>query len=154
MNDTGHIAVHEFEGSLIAVIQIELSDSVIERFREDLLAEIRRRSAPSLIVDVSGLEVMDIHEFEQLRRIFRMAKIMGCRPILAGLQPGIVAALVQLDADTDDLETVLSVERAVNLLRQEAAAAEALDEAGIEDEREEPDAADGGDQLPVDREHG
>ena len=151
MSDTGHIAVHEFEGSLIAVIQIELSDSVIERFREDLLAEIRRRSAPSLIVDVSGLEVMDIHEFEQLRRIFRMAQIMGCRSILAGLQPGIVAALVQLDADTDDLETVLSVEHAVNRLRQDAAEAEA----DIDEDRPEPDdAAEGETATPTEEKHG
>ena len=107
MSDTGHIAVHEFEGSLVAVIQIELSDEVIRRFREDLLEEIRRRGAPSVIVDVSGLEVMDLHEFDQLRRIFRMATIMGCRPILAGLQPGIVAALVQMDADTEGLELSL-----------------------------------------------
>jgi rsbT antagonist protein RsbS len=153
MSDTGHIAVHEFEGSLIAVIQIELSDSVIERFREDLLAEIRRRSAPSLIVDVSGLDVMDIHEFEQLRRIFRMAKIMGCRSILAGLQPGIVAALVQLDADTDGLETVLSVEHAVNLLRRSAA--EAANEAVIDEGGPEPDAAvEGGDEAPTREQHG
>ncbi len=117
MSDTGHIAVHEFEGSLIAVIQIELSDDVLYRFREDLLAEIRRRGAASVIVDLSGLDVMDLYEFEQLRRIFRMASIMGCRPILAGLQPGIVAALVQMDADTDGLETALSVERALDLLR-------------------------------------
>ena len=136
MSDTGHIAVHEFEGSLIAVIQIELGDSVIERFSEDLLAEISRRSATSLIVDVSGLDVMDIHEFEQLRRIFRMTQIMGCRSILAGLQPGIVAALVQLDADTDGLETVLSVEHAVNRLRQEAA--EAAAEAGVGEQRPGP----------------
>lgn len=153
MSDTGHIAVHEFEGSLIAVIQIELSDRVIERFREDLLAEIRRRSAPSLIVDVSGLEVMDIHEFEQLCRIFRMAKIMGCRSILAGLQPGIVAALVQLDADTEGLETVLSVEHAVNLLRRDAAAAAA--EADIDEDRPEPDdAAEGETAAPAEEQHG
>ena len=149
MSDAGHIAVHEFEGSLIAVIQIELSDSVIERFRADLLAEIRRRSAPSLIVDVSGLEVMDLHEFEQLRRIFRMAQIMGCRSILAGLQPGVVAALVQLDADTDGLETVLSVEHAVNLLRREA------DESAIDEDRLEPDVAAGdGDEVPAEEQHG
>jgi rsbT antagonist protein RsbS len=152
MSDTGHIAVHEFEGSLIAVIQIELSDSVVERFREDLLAEIRRRSAPSLIVDVSGLEVMDIHEFEQLRRIFRMAQIMGCRSILAGLQPGVVAALVQLDADTDGLETVLSVEHAVNLLRRQAA--EPADEAGFGEDRPAPDVAvENGDATPAGEGH-
>jgi rsbT antagonist protein RsbS len=120
MSDTGHIAVHEFEGSLVAVIQIELSDEVIYRFREDLLAEIRRRGAPSVIVDLSGLDVMDLHEFDELRRVFRMASIMGCRPILAGLQPGIVAALVQMDADTDGLETALSVEQALELLRPAA----------------------------------
>jgi rsbT antagonist protein RsbS len=118
LSETGHIAVHEFEGSLIGVIQLELSDDVIRRFREDLLTEIRRSGARHAVVDVSGLEVMDLHEFEQLRRVFRMATIMGCRPILAGLNPGIAAALVQMDAEVDGLETALSVEHAIQALRR------------------------------------
>ncbi len=143
MSETGHIAVHQFEGSLVGVIQIELSDEVVARFREDLLAEIRRTGSTSAIIDVSGLEVMDLYEFEQLRRICRMAGIMGCRTILAGLQPGIVAALVQMDADTEGLETALSVEQALELLRPGPTADDAASAAAGDDDLDGDPGADG-----------
>ena len=135
MSEAGHIAVHEFEGSLVGVVQIELSEEVIREFQDHLLSEIRRTGSKSAIVDVSGLDVMDLHEFELLRRTFRMAGIMGCRTILAGLNPGIVAALVNLDADTDGLETALSVEHAIQSLRPPVPPEP--DEAGIEDHDDE-----------------
>lgn len=139
MSDAGKIAVHEFEGSLVGVIQIELSEDVIREFQDHLLSEIHRTGSTSAIVDVSGLDVMDLHEFELLRRTFRMAAIMGCRTLLAGLNPGIVAALIQLDADTSGLETALSVEHAIQSLRP--ASADAASQASDTEESEPPEAA-------------
>jgi rsbT antagonist protein RsbS len=129
MSDHGRIAVHEFEGSLVGSIQVELSERVMRAFRENLLEEIHRTGAESAIIDVSGLSVLDLHEFDFLRSTFRMASIMGCRSILVGLNPGIVAALIQLDADVEGLETALSVEHAIHALRPRPdASAEADDE--------------------------
>ncbi len=115
----GRIAVHEFEDFLIGSIQVELSDAVAAQFRDDLLDAVHGSGARAVIIDASGLDVMDLHEFEHLRRTFRMAEIMGTRSFLVGLNPGIVAALVTMDADTDGLETALSVEHAIDLLRAE-----------------------------------
>ena len=58
MAEGGQIAVHEFEGSLIGSIQLELSESVMRAFRDDLLEQIRRTGCRSAVIDVSGLEVM------------------------------------------------------------------------------------------------
>ena len=137
MSDDGRIAVHEFEGSLVGSIQVELSDRVMQAFRENLLEEIHRTGAASAIIDVSGLNVLDIHEFDFLRSTFRMASVMGCRPILVGLNPGIVAALIQLDADVEGLETALSVEHAIHALRP-APATDLDDEDGEHDGPGEP----------------
>ena len=137
MSDDGRIAVHEFEGSLVGSILVELSDRVMQAFRENLLEEIHRTGAASAIIDVSGLNVLDIHEFDFLRSTFRMASVMGCRPILVGLNPGIVAALIQLDADVEGLETALSVEHAIHALRP-APAPDPDDEDGEHDHPGEP----------------
>lgn len=140
MSDDSRIAVHEFEGSLVGSIQVELSDRVMRAFRENLLAEIHRTGATSAIIDVSGLNVLDIHEFDFLRSTFRMASIMGCRSVLVGLNPGIVAALIQLDADVEGLETALSVEHAIHALRPAPTT-----DADDEDVEQEPPAEAGDD---------
>ena len=56
-----------------------------------------------MIFDLSGLEVLDIEEFEALRQTMSMVSLMGATSILAGMRPGIVSALIELDADVDGI---------------------------------------------------
>ena len=51
MSEDSRIAVHEFEGSLVGSIQVELSDRVMRAFRENLLEEIHRTGATSAVLD-------------------------------------------------------------------------------------------------------
>jgi hypothetical protein len=53
-----------------------------------------------------------------------MAAVMGARPIIAGLRPGVVSALVQLGADADDVEAALNLDEAFRLLESSTSAEE------------------------------
>jgi rsbT antagonist protein RsbS len=111
------VYVNEFEGHLVGSVQVELTESVLANFREHLLEAVQRTRPRGIIIDVSAVPFMDVQEFTQLRRVLNMAALMGGRPILVGLQPGIVAALVEMDADVEGLETAIGVEQAVRRLR-------------------------------------
>lgn len=142
MSDSGSkrtFAIQEFRGILIAPLQAELTDEFQHSLRDALLEAIRRTGASGVIVNVSGLDVMDAREFASLRRTLHMAKIMGARCILTGMQPGVVAALVALDADVDGLETALNVEHALALLEPSEEGV-AGDEEGVEDEQQQSSA--------------
>ena len=45
-----------------------------------------------------------------------MAAVMGTRPVLCGLRPGVVSALVDLDVDVRGLETCRDLDAAVERL--------------------------------------
>ncbi|MDH3915666.1 MAG: STAS domain-containing protein [Chromatiales bacterium] len=134
--------VNEFEGHLVGSVQVELTESVLDNFREHLLEAVQRTRPMGVIIDVSAVPFMDVQEFAQLRRILNMTALMGGRPILVGLQPGIVAALVEMDADVEGLETAISVEQAVRRLRVHEKE-EAVPE--LEDTEDEEDMADADD---------
>lgn len=134
--------VNEFEGHLVGSVQVELTESVLGNFREHLLEAVQRTRPMGVIIDVSAVPFMDVQEFAQLRRILNMTALMGGRPILVGLQPGIVAALVEMDADVEGLETAISVEQAVRRLRVHEKE-EAVPE--LEDTEDEEDMADADD---------
>lgn len=137
--------VNEFEGHLVGSVQVELTESVLANFREHLLEAVQRTRPMGVIIDVSAVPFMDVQEFAQLRRILNMTALMGGRPILVGLQPGIVAALVEMDADVEGLETAISVEQAVRRLRvheKEEAVPELEDTADEEDMADADDADD------------
>jgi len=123
--ETVRIPIQRTHGCLVASIQVDLDDVLLRQFQHDLLTRIEAARCVGVILELSGVEVMDAHDFESLRRCAEMARIMGARTIMVGLQAGVVAALVDLDANVDGVEATLDLEEAFHLLTEPARAAEA-----------------------------
>ena len=100
----------------MASIQIDLSPEVLRQFRTDLLECVQEARANGVILDVSGIDILDLDDFNGLRSTMEMAKIMGARTILSGLKPGVVSALIDLGVDPEGLNAVLNLDDAFRLL--------------------------------------
>ncbi len=97
---------------VVASIQIDLSEEVLRQFRSDLLELLHSSGAGGVILDVSGVDVLDLEDFEAIKRTMEMAALMGARTVVSGLRPGVVSALVELDADTDGIVAALNLDEA------------------------------------------
>jgi rsbT antagonist protein RsbS len=117
--DISGVAIQVSRNVVVASIQVDLDEDVLSRFREDLLRRIHKTGSRGAILDVSGLETLDSDEFAALRRIIRMVTIMGASPVLVGLQPGVVSALIEAGADVDGLRTAIDLDAAFALLQPE-----------------------------------
>ncbi len=118
---------------VVASIQVDLDDDVLARFQQDLLDRVHEMSPRAAILDVSGLETIDSDEFAALRRIMSMVGIMGAESVLVGLQPGVVSALIEMEADVGNLRTAIDLDAAFVLLEPPP---EVEVESEIEDEPE------------------
>jgi len=103
-------------GRVIASIQLELTEPVLIRFRQDLLEFVRVHAATGVVVDLNGVEILDSEEFVALTRTLAMVRLLGAETVLAGMRPGVVACLVELGIDTDDTLAALDVDAAIDLL--------------------------------------
>lgn len=119
-------------GCVVASIQIDLNPEVLRQFRIDLLECVQESGANGVILDVSGIDILDLDEFNGLRSTMEMAGVMGARPILSGLKPGVVSALIDLGADPEGVKAVLNLDDAFQLMdeirKKSAKAAEYLDD--------------------------
>ena len=122
-------------GVVVASIQVDLDDDVLARFRQDLLDRVHKTGSRGVILDVSGLEILDSEELAALRRLIVMTELMGAESVLVGLQPGVVSALIEAGADVDGLRAAINLDAAFELLDPEP-------ETGIEDETEPEIVAD------------
>lgn len=104
-------------GCLVASIQIDLNDSVLFRFKRDLLEKIQQTQTRVVLLDVSGVDVIDCVEFESIREIMRMSRLMGARSMLVGVKPEIACSLMDYDLDFSGLETALTLDQAFDLLQ-------------------------------------
>jgi rsbT antagonist protein RsbS len=93
---------------VVASIQVDLSEEVLDQFRIDLLELIGSSGA--------GVEVMDFQDFDALRRTIAMARLMGSRTVLSGLKAGVVSSLVELEADTEDIVAALDLDDAFRVM--------------------------------------
>ena len=123
------VPVQRAMGCLVASIQVDLNEAVIQQLADSLLEALHRQGARGVILDLSGVSIMDAEEFAALRKIERMAGLMGARTIYAGLKPGVVSALVDLDADVARMVASRSLDDAFLLIDAESEAEEATAEA-------------------------
>jgi rsbT antagonist protein RsbS len=115
-SETPRVAMQVSRDVVVASIQVDLDDDVLKRFQQDLLNRVHETNARGVILDVSGLETLDGHEFIALRRIIRSATIMGTESVLVGLRPGVVSALIEVEADVAGLNTAIDLDAAYSLL--------------------------------------
>lgn len=69
-----------------------------------------------VVIDVSPVLFLDSDTFELLSSTAKMLSLLGARVVFSGFQPGVVAALIELEADFDCFTSALGLEDAMELL--------------------------------------
>lgn len=135
VGDAQQIPMQLSRGCVVASLQIDLSEDVIARFRKDLLEFLHSTGADSVILDVSGLDVIDGNDFNALKLAMSMAQLMGAHSVVSGLKPGVVSSIIELGVETRDVNAALDLDDAFDVierLRAEAARSD-LAESGAGD---------------------
>ncbi len=115
--DTPGVAMQVSRDVVVASIQVDLNEDVIARFRDDLLRQLHETGSRGVILDVSSLDTIDSEEFAALRDIITMSTIMGAESVMAGLQPGVVSALIEAGAAVDGLRAAVNLDAAFELMQ-------------------------------------
>jgi rsbT antagonist protein RsbS len=131
------IPVIELWGRLVVPLQGDLTDSQMESLQTTLLERIREKGARGLVIDASGVWLMDSHLCAVLGRIAGAARLMGTRPVLAGLSPSVVMTLDQMGIALDGIETALGLEAALERLGLDVHDTSDDDDDGIDELLEE-----------------
>src|SRR5262244_1489201 len=107
---TGQIPILKIGSTLLATIQIELHDTVVDSFQNDVLEEIERTGSNGLIIDISALETVDSYVARMLANTAKMAKLMGAETVIVGMRPAVAATLVRMGYLMEGINTALSLE--------------------------------------------
>jgi rsbT antagonist protein RsbS len=112
----GEIPILRIGRTLLATIHIELRDARAEAFQIDVLEAIEKWGARGLVVDISGLDVVDTYVARIIAETGRMAKLMGTETILVGMRPEVAATLVAMGYLMPTTRTALDIQSALELL--------------------------------------
>ncbi len=103
---------------LVATVQTELTSSVLARFHDDLLNHLAAERSPTLLLDLSGVSLMDVEEFDALRKLAFSAAVMGAETWFVGFRPEVVSTLVSVGAQTGGLRAALDLDDALTQIQR------------------------------------
>lgn len=113
----GPIPILRVGDTLLITVHTELHDTVAEAFQEDVLAAIEKSGVAGLIIDISGLDMVDSYVARVLADTGRMARLMGTESVLVGMRPEVAATLVRMGYPMEGIKTALGVDDGLELLR-------------------------------------
>jgi len=118
----GAIPILRVGANLLCTVHVDLRDDVAEAFQEDILEELEERPSAGLVIDISGLDVVDTYVARVLSETGRMAQLMGTETVIVGMRPYVAATLIRMGYVMDGIRTALDVDDGIETLAQLAAA--------------------------------
>ena len=75
----------------------------------NLLSSIEQNQSRCVIIDVTGVEVVDTKTADYLLKVMRAATLLGSRCVLTGLSSAIAQTLVEIGADLSEIRTLRNI---------------------------------------------
>jgi len=111
------LVFNSIDNCLIATLQPDVDEKYLRQLEMDISNVLAQGDHSGLIMDATPLELIDATDFDRLRKVIDVARLMGVGTVIAGLRAGVVASLVELDANIAGLVTTLSMEKALEITR-------------------------------------
>ncbi|GAA4044909.1 STAS domain-containing protein [Nonomuraea soli] len=110
------IPVLKIGDTLLVSIQTDLHDQMVLALQEDLADRIAATGARGVLIDISGLEIVDSFAGRMLAAIAGISKILDAETVVVGMRPAVAITLVELGLSLNGIKTALDVERGLRLL--------------------------------------
>ncbi|MFC1231532.1 MULTISPECIES: STAS domain-containing protein [Streptomyces] len=114
----GHVPVLRLGGILLVTLQGDLYDSTAQQLQQDLSETIVSAGVTGVVIDISGVEIVDSFLGRVLAEIAAQASLLAARTVVAGMRPAVAITLVELGLTLPGLRTALDTQAAMALLEQ------------------------------------
>lgn len=103
---------------LLVPLRGDLEDSSVERIEQDVTRMVADIKATGVLIDVSGLAVVDSYVARVIARLAGMIQLLGAQAAVVGIQPAVAIALVELGVPMGGVFTALNAEQGMARLRR------------------------------------
>ncbi len=102
---------------LLVSIQVDLEDQLAMRLQDDLAERIVSTGAHGVIIDITGLDIVDSFVGRMLSTIASISRVLDAETVVVGMRPAVAITLVELGLSLNGVRTALNVELGLRLLR-------------------------------------
>ena len=104
--------------SLLVTIQVDMHDQLAMTLQTDLAEAIGKHQARGVLLDISGLEIVDSFIGRMLANTAAMSRVLDAETVVVGMQPAVAITLVELGLSLPGVHMALDIERGLALLQR------------------------------------
>lgn len=101
---------------LLIPLQGEMTDDLANQLMNEVLDRIHELGCSGLVIDITGLWLVDSHLCSVLSQLSSAAALMGARTFISGMKPDIALTLETMGVQLTGVSTTLDLEDALELL--------------------------------------
>ncbi len=101
---------------LLVPLQGDVTDERADRLSEEVLERLRTSDARGLVIDITGLWMVDSHLCATLSNLASSAQLMGTRTVICGMSPAIAMTLQTMGVEMRGVRMALDLEEALDWL--------------------------------------
>ncbi len=103
---------------LLTSLPEDLTDRDALDFQGNVLRTLRESEAKGIIIDITGLSVVDSFMSRVLAETAAMAKLVGAEAVVCGMQPAVALTLVEMGRELVGVETALNLDQGMARLHR------------------------------------
>jgi rsbT antagonist protein RsbS len=101
---------------LLIPLQGEMNDELANQLTNEVLDRIHQLGCSGLVIDITGLWLVDSHLCAVLSQLSSAAALMGAKTFISGMKPDIALTLETMGVELKGVSTTLGLEDALTLL--------------------------------------
>ena len=101
---------------LLVPLQGDMTDEMASRLVSEVLDKIHKSGSSGLVIDITGLWVVDSHLCAVLSQLASAASLMGARTVISSMKPEIAMTLETMGIKLENVTTTLDLESALESL--------------------------------------
>lgn len=105
--------------ALLVSIQVDIHDRLARALEADLSERIVATGARGVMIDISGLEIVDSFMGRMLDNIAAVSRLLDADTVVVGMRPAVAITLVELGLSLTGVKTALNVERGMTLIGED-----------------------------------
>jgi rsbT antagonist protein RsbS len=102
--------------TLFVSIQVDLQDDTVVRLQEDLAEELAATRASGVIIDLTGVEIVDSFIGRMLTMIGSISRLFDAETVIVGMRPAVAITLTELGLSLSGVRTALNAEKGLEIL--------------------------------------
>ena len=110
------IPILKLGSALLVSIQVDIHDRLAKALEEDLSTRIVETGARGVMIDISGLEIVDSFMGRMLDNIAAVSRLLDADTVVVGMRPAVAITLVELGLSLNGVKTALNIERGMALI--------------------------------------